>query len=141
MHAPISICRTTTYSNGTCNDYSDVKIKTLESKRYARKRYASKRISHGCLVQIKKSVPRDHYLASLGKASLCQTLTLRRIFLSAPHTHERFLYSCTGQSRGNSCQVCKKKIILGNEFKQKNEHTFYKYLMSGSCFAKNDIKL
>ena len=37
--------------------------RTLEIKRYARKR-----IFHGCLVRIEKSVPRAHCLVSLGKA-------------------------------------------------------------------------
>ena len=55
------------------------------------KRYARKGICHGCLVQTEKSVPLDHYLASLGKASLCQTMTLEQVFLSALQTHERFL--------------------------------------------------
>ena len=44
---------------------------------------------HGCLVRIEKSVPRDHCLASLAKASWCQIVTLWHIFLSTPHTHER----------------------------------------------------
>ena len=45
--------------------------------------YARKRIYHGCLVRIEKSVPRDHCLASLGTASWCQTVTLGRFFY--PH--------------------------------------------------------
>ena len=61
---------------------------TLDIKRYARKR-----IYHDCLVRTEKSVPRDHCLASLGKAKGCQTVTLGRSFLSAPHTHEILLYS------------------------------------------------
>ena len=41
-----------------------IKIKTLEIKRYARKR-----IFHGCLVRIEKSVPLDYCLASVDTAS------------------------------------------------------------------------
>ena len=47
----------------------------------------------GCLVRIEKSIPRDHCLASLGKASWCQTVNLGWIFLSTSHTNERFLQS------------------------------------------------
>ena len=49
-------------------------------------------------VGIRKYALRDHRLASLGEASWCQTVTLGRIFLSAPHTHERFLKSCLTMS-------------------------------------------
>ena len=58
------------------------------------KRHARKSSCHGCLVRIVKSIPQDHYLESLGRASWCQsqTVTLGQIFLSAPHTHERLLY-------------------------------------------------
>ena len=49
--------------------------------------------SNGFLAWIEKSVPWDNCLASLGEASWCQTVTLGRIFLSVPQTHERFLYS------------------------------------------------
>ena len=70
---------------------------TLEFKRYVRKR-----IYHGCLVQIEKSVPWDHCLASLSTALWCQTLILWQIFLSTPHTHERFLYSAiSGWQKGD----------------------------------------
>ena len=48
------------------------------------KRYSREKIYHGCLVQIEKSIPRNHCLAPFSKASCCQTVTLRRIFLSAP---------------------------------------------------------
>ena len=44
-------------------------------------------------MRIEKSDPRDHCLASLGKASWCHTVTLRQTFLSTPHTNERFLNS------------------------------------------------
>ena len=38
------------------------------------------------------AVPRVHWLASRG----CQKVNLGRIFLSVPHTHEKFLYyTCT----------------------------------------------
>ena len=57
------------------------------------KRYKRKRTYHGCLARIEKFVPRDHCLTSLCTASRCQTVTLGQIFLSAPHTSERFLYS------------------------------------------------
>ena len=42
----------------------------------------------------RKICPSDHSLASLSTTSLCQTVTLGQIFLFAPHTHERLLYSC-----------------------------------------------
>ena len=45
-------------------------------------------------VRREKSVPRDHCLTSPDRASWCQTVTLGRIFLSAPHIHEIFLWSC-----------------------------------------------
>ena len=38
------------------------------------------------MLQVEKSIPQDHCLA-------CQTVTLKQIFLSTPHTYERFLYS------------------------------------------------
>ena len=50
-------------------------LKTFEIERYARKR-----IKYECSVQIENSVPRDHCSASLGKASRCQTVTLRTEF-------------------------------------------------------------
>ena len=43
------------------------------------------------IMRIETSVPRNHCLALFGKASWFQTVTLGRIFLSAPHTHETFL--------------------------------------------------
>ena len=57
--------------------------------------YTRKRIYHNYLAQTEKSVPRDHCLASLGfditRQSLVMPVTLGLIFLSAPHTHNRYL--------------------------------------------------
>ena len=66
---------------------------TLKSNAGDRKVCKKKKLSWMLVIFIEKSAPRDHCLALLGEASWCQTMTLGRIFLSAPHTHERFLYS------------------------------------------------
>ena len=42
---------------------------------------------------IKKSVPQDHHLLSLGKPRHSNCWSLGQIFLSHPHTHDGFLYS------------------------------------------------
>ena len=42
---------------------------------------------------MKKSVPWDHRLSSLGKPRDAKRGSSGRIFLSHPHTHDRFLYS------------------------------------------------
>ena len=76
------------------------------------KRYARKRIYYGCLVRIEKSIPQDHCLALLGKASWCQTVTLGQIFLSAPHTHEKFIYSPTLPSWLSPRYVLVNRIII-----------------------------
>ena len=54
-----------------------------------------KKIYHGCEGQIEKSVPRVHSLTSLGKPRDARQKPSGRIFLSTPHTHDRFWYSCT----------------------------------------------
>ena len=59
------------------------------------RKYARKRIYQGCSVRPEKSVPRDHCLAKPRDAKL----TLGRIYLSALHTHEKFLYSMLGAPR------------------------------------------
>ena len=40
---------------------------------------------------IEKSVPRDHSLTLLGKSRGARQSPSGRIFLSIPHTHDRFL--------------------------------------------------
>ena len=42
-----------------------------------------------------KSAPRDHSLASLGKPRDVRQWPSGQIFLSAPHTHNRYLYYVT----------------------------------------------
>ena len=46
-----------------------------------------------CEGRIEKSVPRDHRLSSLGKPCDAKRRSSGRIFLSYPHTHDRFLYA------------------------------------------------
>ena len=43
--------------------------------------------------RIEKSVPRNHGLSSLGKPRDAKRRSSARIFLSYPHTHDRFLLS------------------------------------------------
>ena len=57
-------------------------------------------INHG-EGKIEKSVPRDHRLSSLGKPRDANRRSLGRIFLSYPHTHDRFLYSIFQVSRNS----------------------------------------
>ena len=71
---------------------SDSIMATPTLKWNARDRKACKKKNLSWL-RAEKSIPRDHCLASLGKAYRCQTVTLGRNFLSTPHIHERFLYS------------------------------------------------
>ena len=71
------------------------------------KRYARKRIYHGCLVRIENSSSLDHCLASLGKALWCPTVTLGQIFLICI-SHESFLQSRSGDGeRGCSVVECR----------------------------------
>ena len=49
----------------------------------------SKNLSEG---RIEKSVPWDHCLSSLDKPRDAKQRSSGRIFLSYPHTHDRFLY-------------------------------------------------
>ena len=51
------------------------------------------RIHYSCEDGIEKSVPRDHRLSLLGKLRDANRWSSGRIFLSQPHTHDRFLYS------------------------------------------------
>ena len=44
---------------------------------------------------MEKSIPRYHWLSSLGKPRDANRWSSGRIFLSYPHTHDRFLYYCT----------------------------------------------
>ena len=53
--------------------------------------WARKRIHYSCEGRIEKSVPRDHRLSSLGKPRDAKRWSSGRIFLSFPHTHDRFL--------------------------------------------------
>ena len=64
--------------------------------------WARKRIHYSCEVGIEKSVPRDHRLSSLGKPRDANRWSSGRIFLSHPHTHDRFLYTML-----EICMVCK----------------------------------
>ena len=50
-------------------------------------------------------------LGILRKASWCQTVTLGQVFVSAPHTHERFLYSFL-QRVYISCDAMYRKLVL-----------------------------
>ena len=54
-----------------------------------------KRIHYSCEGRIEKSVPCDHRLASLDKPRDAKRLSSGRIFLSYPHTHDRFLFIIT----------------------------------------------
>ena len=56
---------------------------------------SKKRIHYSCEGRIEKSVPRDHRLSSLGKPRDAKRRSSGQIFLSYPHTHGGFLYSCT----------------------------------------------
>ena len=42
--------------------------------------------------KIENHVPRDHSLSSLGKSCDAKRWSSGQIFLSYPHTHDRFLY-------------------------------------------------
>ena len=53
----------------------------------------------------RKSVPQDHSLTWLGKPRDARQLTSGRIFLSTPHTHDRFLYSHMGKKEIRSEQL------------------------------------
>ena len=50
-------------------------------------------IHYSCENGIEKSVPRDHRSSSLGKPRDANRWSSERIFLSHPHTHDRFLLS------------------------------------------------
>ena len=52
-----------------------------------------------CEGRIEKSVLRDHRLSSLGKPRDAKRRSSGRIFLSYPHTHDRFLFSRSITSR------------------------------------------
>ena len=54
---------------------------------------ARKRIHYLCEGRIEKSVPQDHRLSSLGKPRDAKQQSSGWMFLSYPHTHDRFLYS------------------------------------------------
>ena len=51
------------------------------------------RTHYKCEGRIEKSVPRDHRLSILSKPRAAKRRSPGRIFLSYPHTHDRFLYS------------------------------------------------
>ena len=67
--------------------------------------------------RIEKAVSRDHRLSSLGKPRDAKRQSTGKIFLSYPHTHDRFLYTflcqlqvkvyaqSTGQSLKQACLV------------------------------------
>ena len=57
--------------------------------------WARKRNHYSSEDEIEKSVPRDHRMSSLGKPRDANRWSSGRIFLSHPHTHDRFLYSFT----------------------------------------------
>ena len=48
---------------------------------------------YSCEGKIEKSVPLDHHLSSLGKPRDTKRRSSGQIFLSYPHTHDRFLKS------------------------------------------------
>ena len=54
---------------------------------------ARKIIYYSCEGRIEKSVPRNHRLSSLGKPRDAKRRSSGQIFLSYPHTHDRFLDS------------------------------------------------
>ena len=60
-----------------------------------KQRWARKILYYSCEGRREKSVPRDNRLSSLGKPSDAKRWSSGRIFLSYPHTHDRFLYSCS----------------------------------------------
>ena len=83
----VILWRTSTYWNVTRSWRLLRKNQTLEIKSCARNI-----IYHGCLLQIEKSVTRDHYLASLGKASI-RTLQPWKILIIwdlALNAHKRY---------------------------------------------------
>ena len=51
-----------------------------------------KSIHYSCEGRIEKSVPRDRRLSSQDKLRDAKRGSSRQIFLSYPHTHDRFLY-------------------------------------------------
>ena len=62
-------------------------------RRKSMQEYARKRICNGRSVRIDNSVTRDNCSASLGKPRDAKQLPSWWNFQSAPHTHERFVYS------------------------------------------------
>ena len=48
---------------------------------------------YSCEGRIEKSVPQDHHLSSLGKPRDAKRRSSGQIFLSYPHTYDRFLKS------------------------------------------------
>ena len=58
--------------------------------------WSEKRIHFSCEGRIEKSVPRNHRLSSLGKPRDAKRRSSGLIFLSYPHTHDRFLLSVRG---------------------------------------------
>ena len=55
--------------------------------------WARKRIQFSCEGMIEESVPPDYPLSSLGKRPDAKRWSSGQIFLSHPHTHDRFLQS------------------------------------------------
>ena len=80
-----SPCRISAYSGFSGSLFQVFKYK-LGIKWWARKR-----IHNSCEDGIEKSVPRDHWLSSLGKPRDANRWSSGQIFLSHLHIHDRFL--------------------------------------------------
>ena len=86
---------------------SAIEVTALLKIHVQNERYARKRIYHGCEGKIKKN-------ASLGITVWYHSASLvmpdsdsGRIFLSTPHIHDRFLYSCIPDN--DNFDICRKK--------------------------------
>ena len=63
-----------------------------------------------CEGGIEKSVTRDHRLSSVGKPRGANRCSSVHIFLSHPHTHDRFLYSLPNTSFYSTCKAAIYKL-------------------------------
>ena len=70
-----------------------VKLHLSILRDFWKKWWARKWIHYLCEGKIEKSVPQDHRSSSLSKPRDAKQRSSGQIFLSYPHTHDRFLYS------------------------------------------------
>ena len=79
----------------------------------------------------RKIYPSRSLFVTTRQASWCQSLILGRIFLSQPHTHDRFLYNFEGRIVNiflyigyNSCLGCSKEPAHGDGSFEYPQHMF-----------------